>query len=61
MLASPDLAHYFVCGAFPHPSINLEERLYGGSLPELFSRVERPLFLLPAKVRKLYIITYLNL
>ena len=49
ILAS-DLAENFVCGALPHPSIDLEERIYGGSLIELMSRVNRPLLLLPAKV-----------
>lgn len=48
ILAS-DLSDAFVCGALPHPSINLEERLYGGSLPELMSRINRPILLMPAR------------
>lgn len=49
ILAS-DLANQFVCGALPHPSINLEERVYGGNLLELMSRINRPLLLMPARV-----------
>jgi hypothetical protein len=49
ILAS-DLSDNFVCGVLPHPSINLEERTYGGNLAELFSRIERPILVLPARV-----------
>lgn len=52
ILAS-DLSNAFVCAALPHPSINLEERVYGGSLLELMSRVNRPVLLMPAKVRRI--------
>lgn len=51
VLAS-DLAHNFVGGVLAHPSINLEERMYGGNLVDLFSRVERPVLMLPAKVNR---------
>lgn len=49
VLAS-DLAQNFVGGVLAHPSINLEERIYGGNLVDLFSRVERPVLMLPARV-----------
>ncbi len=53
ILAS-NLSNAFVCGALPHPSINLEERVYGGSLLELMSRVNRPLLLMPARVSEIF-------
>jgi len=48
ILAS-DVADHFVCGILAHPSINLEERMYGGSLVELFAHINRPLLLMPAR------------
>lgn len=48
---SSDIAENFVCGVLPHPSLNLEERMYGGNLADLFSHIERPILLLPARVR----------
>jgi hypothetical protein len=47
ILAS-EVTDQFVCGILAHPSINLEERMYGGSLVELFSHINRPLLMLPA-------------
>jgi len=38
-----------VCGAVPHPSIQLEQA-HGGKPVELLSRVTRPVLLLPAQV-----------
>ncbi len=58
VLADPELSSKFVCAALPHPSINLEERMFGGSLPNLFSRVQRPLLLLPAKVSMYLLMLY---
>jgi dienelactone hydrolase/ElaB/YqjD/DUF883 family membrane-anchored ribosome-binding protein len=49
VLASNDLADQFTCGILAHPSINLEERMYGGSLAQLFSHVKRPVLVLPAR------------
>jgi len=46
VLAS-ELSEEFVCAALPHPSLTLEESMYGGSLPELMSRVNRPFLLMP--------------
>jgi hypothetical protein len=54
ILAS-ELSNQFVCGVLPHPSINLEERVYGGNLLELMSRVNRPILLMPAKVSLTFI------
>jgi len=48
VLAS-DLSDHFSGGVLAHPSINLEERIYGGNLVDLFSRVERPVLLMPAR------------
>eukprot|EP01039_Chlorochromonas_danica_P005195 gene5197-5720_t len=48
-LLASDIAENFVCGALPHPSINLEERVFGGSLINLMSRIERPILLMPTK------------
>jgi dienelactone hydrolase len=48
ILAS-DISDHFVCGILAHPSINLEERMYAGSLVELFSHINRPLLVLPAR------------
>lgn len=49
VLAS-DIADNFCGGVLAHPSINLEERIYGGNLVDLFSRVERPVLMMPARV-----------
>lgn len=48
-LLASEVFDHFVCGILAHPSINLEERMYGGSLVELFSHVQRPLLILPAR------------
>lgn len=53
ILAS-DLAEHFVCAALPTPSLNLEERMYGGSMIELFTRIQRPLLLFPGRVSQLF-------
>jgi hypothetical protein len=49
VLAS-DLAEEFTCAALPHPSLTLEEKMYGGSLPDLMSRINRPILLMPTIV-----------
>lgn len=49
-LLATDIANDFVCAALPHPSINLEEKVFGGSLADLMSRVDRPILLMPGKV-----------
>lgn len=51
-LLASSLSNEFVCGVLPHPSLNLEERVYGGSLLDLMSRINRPVLLLPSKVLK---------
>lgn len=48
MLAD-NLGDCFVCGVLAHPSINLEERLYSGTMVDLFAKIQRPLLLLPAR------------
>lgn len=52
-LLASDIADEFYCGALSSPSIDLEEKMYGGSLPELMSRVNRPLLLMPTRVSAL--------
>lgn len=52
-LLASDIADEFYCGALSSPSIDLEEKMYGGSLPELMSRVNRPLLLMPTRVSSL--------
>jgi hypothetical protein len=53
VLAS-DLAEEFTCAALPHPSLTLEEKMYGGSLPDLMSRINRPILLMPTIVSLLH-------
>lgn len=48
-LLASDISDCFVCGVLAHPSINLEERMYGGALVELFAKIQRPLLVLPAR------------
>jgi len=48
-MLSSELGDCFVCGILAHPSVNLEERLYGGHLVDLFAKIQRPLLLLPAR------------
>lgn len=43
-------AEHFVCGASPHPSMQLENMVFGRDTLALFSAVNKPLLLLPAKV-----------
>jgi hypothetical protein len=49
VLAS-DLAEEFTCAALPHPSLSLEEKMYGGNLPDLMSKINRPILLMPTAV-----------
>jgi len=48
-LLASDIAEDFICAALPHPSLDVEEKYYGGSLPELMSYVKRPILLMPTK------------
>ena len=56
-ILSSELADDFVCAAIPHPSLDLEEKMYGGSLPDLMSRINRPVLLMPTKVFFFFLIT----
>eukprot|EP00597_Dinobryon_sp_UTEXLB2267_P016197 CAMPEP_0201096530 /NCGR_PEP_ID=MMETSP0812-20130820/5509_1 /ASSEMBLY_ACC=CAM_ASM_000668 /TAXON_ID=98059 /ORGANISM="Dinobryon sp., Strain UTEXLB2267" /LENGTH=256 /DNA_ID=CAMNT_0047350843 /DNA_START=70 /DNA_END=840 /DNA_ORIENTATION=+ len=47
-LSDSEMSGLFVCGAVPHPSIQLEQA-YGGKPVELLSRVTRPMLLMPAQ------------
>ena len=44
----------FQSGVVVSPAIDLEEKIYGGSVPELLSRVQRPLLLIPTKVKRIF-------
>jgi len=48
-LLASDISDEFCCAALPNPSLDLEERVYGGSLAELMSKVNRPLLMMPTK------------
>ncbi len=52
-LLASDIADDFQCGAISSPSIDMEEKVYGGSVPELMSRMNRPILLMPTRVRNL--------
>ena len=47
-LVDPDLGDIFVGGASPHPSIQLEQFAYGGSIEDLCAAVTKPMLILPA-------------
>jgi len=49
VLADPDLANKFCCAAIAHPSITLEDRVFGGSAAELMNAVQKPLLLIPCQ------------
>jgi hypothetical protein len=57
VLAS-DLAEEFTCAALPHPSLTLEEKMYGGNLPDLMSKIDRPILLMPTAVSFRLLISY---
>jgi hypothetical protein len=47
---SSDLADRFLSLAIPHPSISLENMVWGRSVQELVDRVQKPMLFMPAKV-----------
>jgi hypothetical protein len=49
VLAS-DLSNEFVCAALVSPSLMLEEKMYGGSLPKLMSKINSPILMMPSAV-----------
>jgi dienelactone hydrolase len=50
ILADPDLANQFTCAVIVHPSITLEERVFGGNTAELMNCIQKPLLLVPCRV-----------
>ena len=52
MLSSATLADSFACGVICHPSVSLENMLFGRDIAALMAAVKKPLLLLPAKVSK---------
>lgn len=50
---SGPLAEHFVCGASPHPSMQLENTVFQRDTLALFGAVNKPLLLMAAKVRVL--------
>jgi hypothetical protein len=54
VLAS-DLSKDFVCAALASPNLMLEEKMYGGSLPELMSKINSPLLMMPSAVSLPYL------
>jgi hypothetical protein len=57
-LLASDISEEFTCAALPHPSLNLEEKVYGGSVPDLMSRVNRPILLMPTSVRFFKVVSF---
>lgn len=49
ILAEDELLHSFSCGILAQGSLNLEERVYGGSLIDLFGDINRPLLMINSK------------
>ena len=49
-LLASEYAECFQCGVLTNPMIDLEEKVYGGSVPALFCRVHRPLMVLSTQV-----------
>ena len=46
--SDPEMASHFVCAASPHPSIHLENVVYGGETLNLMKSVKCPTLLMPA-------------
>jgi dienelactone hydrolase len=49
VLSDPALANKYTCAAIAHPSITLEERIFGGNTAELMNKIQKPLLLIPCK------------
>lgn len=49
VLADPDLASKFCCASIVHPSITLEDHVFGGNTSELMNAVQKPLLLVPCQ------------
>ena len=48
IVSDPEMASHFVCAASPHPSIHLENIVYGGETLNLMKAVKCPTLLMPA-------------
>ena len=48
LTSDPEMAPHFACAASPHPSITLEESVYGGSTLDLVQSIRCPTLLMPA-------------
>jgi hypothetical protein len=46
--SDPEMAPCFACAASPHPSITLEEGVYGGITLDLMKTIKCPTLLMPA-------------
>jgi hypothetical protein len=46
--SDPEMAHHFACAASPHPSIHLENIVYGGETLDLMKSIKCPTLLMPA-------------
>ncbi len=48
---SSDLAENFLSLAIPHPSVQLEQMVWGRPVIDLINTVKKPMLFMPAKVR----------
>lgn len=48
-MSDPDLANAFTCASIVHPSITLEERIFGSDTNELVKNIQKPLLLFPTR------------
>jgi hypothetical protein len=46
--SDPEMAPHFSCAASPHPSITLEDSVYGGNTLDLMKSIKCPTLLMPA-------------
>jgi hypothetical protein len=48
LTSDPEMAIHFACAASPHPSVTLEETVYGGITSDLMKSIKCPTLLMPA-------------
>ena len=50
LLSDRDLFDAFTCAAVAHPSIHLEDRVFGSNTSDLVSRIQKPMLFITTRV-----------